>query len=217
MGEISAVLTGDLIGSTKADAETVDRAMAALAQGASTLSALSGDDTRFTRFRGDGWQIHLRRPELSLRAVLVMCARLRAANTGLGNRISIGIGAVDRLGITGLAEASGEAFHKSGRGLDSMPKSKRIVANYDSPYHEWHWAIFDLVEWISARWTREQAEAAYMMLDPLPISQKDVAASLGISRQAFQARVAGSGVTACNQAIYAFEHNGIPPSESPHA
>ena len=147
-----------------------------------------------------------------------MCARLRAANTGLGNRISVGIGTVDRLGFSGLSEASGDAFLKSGRGLDAMPKWKRIVANYDSPYHEWHWAIFDLVEWISARWTMEQAQAAYLMLDSASISQKEIAASLGISRQAFQARVVGSGITACNQAIYAFENNGVPPKVgSPHA
>jgi hypothetical protein len=47
---LTAVLTGDLVASRKAQAATVEAAMRQIAITAAAL----GHDTRFTRFRGDG-------------------------------------------------------------------------------------------------------------------------------------------------------------------
>jgi hypothetical protein len=201
----AAVLTGDLIGSTSAGPDAIDRAMHALANAARELSHETGQDTRFTRFRGDGWQIHLPHPRHALRACLMMIASLRASGHALATRISVGIGPVDRLGNTGLSEASGEAFVTSGHGLDMMPRSRRLIIAGGGADAKWHTSLFDLIEWLSRRWSREQAEAVMLSLGPDRPAHADIAQSLGISRQALQARLVSAGYHAFQEALNTFE------------
>ncbi len=101
--------------------------MQTLASAARQMADWMHSDTRFTRHRGDGWQIYLAQPGLALRGCLFLTASLKASRLGLATRISVGVGAVDRLGAAGLSEASGDAFTFSGQGLDAMPGSKRLV------------------------------------------------------------------------------------------
>jgi hypothetical protein len=205
MEKRAAVLTGDLIGSTGAGPNAVDHAMRALADAAAHLSQEAACDTRFTRFRGDGWQIYLDHPRHALRAALLMTAALRATEKGLATRISVGIGQITRLGDKGLSDASGDAFVISGHGLDLMPKSKRLVIAGGGVDAKWHTPIFDLVEWQSGRWSREQAEAVMLALGPDRPSFRDIAAGLGISRQALQARLSSAGYHALEEALHTFE------------
>ncbi len=207
MEHIVAVLTGDLIGSTGAGPDAVDRAMRALADTAAQLSQEAESDTRFTRFRGDGWQVYLDHPRHALRAILLMTATMRAADNGLATRISVGIGQVTRLGTQGLSDASGEAFVISGHGLDQMPKSKRLTIAGGGGDAKWHSPIFDLVEWQSGKWSREQAEAVMLALGPDRPSYRDIAAALGISRQALQARLSSAGYYAVEAALHRFEND----------
>src|SRR5690606_33341086 len=88
----AAILTGDLVGSTEKPVAALEQAMQALAETARGISAWTGADTRFTRYRGDGWQIYVAVPGLGLRAALTIIARLRAADAGLATRAAIGIG-----------------------------------------------------------------------------------------------------------------------------
>ena len=103
--------------------------MEALAEAARGVSAWSrARDTRFTRFRGDGWQMHVADPgpRRSARRSSPV-ARLRAADAGLATRVAIGIGQVDSLGSGDLADARGPAFETSGRALDRMPRTRRLA------------------------------------------------------------------------------------------
>ncbi|MBA4323617.1 MAG: hypothetical protein C0426_00775 [Rhodobacter sp.] len=122
-----AVLTGDLVASTRQPADRVDAAMQALRQSAGQVTAWQTPpyDTRFTRFRGDGWQIALTNPGLALRAAVVLQATLGAR--GLESRMSIGIGPAETLGTTDLSDAAGRAFELSGQGLDKMADTSRIA------------------------------------------------------------------------------------------
>jgi hypothetical protein len=215
MTYIGAVLTGDLIASTDATPETVDDAMGVLSSAADRVSAWTNTSTRFTRFRGDGWQVFLSDPSLTLRCCLILIASLRASNIGLATRISVGIGATGSLGQGSLSGASGEAFVISGHGLDSMSKTKRLEIAGAWDLNDWQTAIFDIVEWQSGRWSREQAEAAMVALEPGNQAQADMAAQLGITRQALRARLNSAGVPALTSALRAFEmasyHKGIVP------
>lgn len=83
----AAVLTGDLIGSTEAPPEAVDQTMTLLAD----LARRIGAWTRFTRYRGDGWQIYLENPGSALSTVLFMWASLRMSRT-IESRIAVGLG-----------------------------------------------------------------------------------------------------------------------------
>jgi hypothetical protein len=106
MTRIVAILTGDLIGSTAAPPEAVERSMRIIANCASEI----GPDTDFTRYRGDGWQLRLLRPGDCLWACLLILARLRAEDGALGCRIAIGIG-------DGVSHRHPQPLHRDGTGL----------------------------------------------------------------------------------------------------
>lgn len=198
-----AVLTGDLIRSTRQGGRAVDFSLAALDHAAEEIAGWGLGATRFTRFRGDGWQIYLSASGPVLRAALFCAACLRAAETGLRTRIGAGVGAVDRLDAD-LGRAAGPAFVLSGRALDGMVRTRWLAIDGVGP-GPWPEAVVDLADWIAARWSREQAEAVAMALDPAGPAQAEIAERLGISRQAVQARLAGAGFQALGAALAAFE------------
>ncbi|TVP48682.1 MAG: hypothetical protein EA350_02970 [Gemmatimonadales bacterium] len=203
---IHAVLTGDLVASAESTPESVDAAVRALETAAGQVGLWTGRDTHFTRFRGDGWQLYLDTPDLSLAAVLLLVATLRARRTELETRIAVGFGTINKLGETGngLADASGEAFTLSGRALDEMPRHRRIALAGPGVVQGWHDALFDLVLWIAGRWTPEQAEAVSLALDPRERrTQAEIAGMLGVTRQAVQARLSGAGWDALAGAVAA--------------
>ncbi len=204
MGQ-AAVFTGDLIGSTLVAPDVADTAFHALAGAAGTISRWSGTDTRFTRFRGDGWQLYLANPALVLRAALLLLGRLRGTGGGLATRLSIAVAPVDRLGGTGLAEAAGPAFTLSGRNLDQMPFFLTFIYAEPDKTHHWQAAVMDLAVWQARQWTREQAQAAALALELSRPSDANLAKQLGITRQALQSRLKGTGLMAMSHALMAFE------------
>lgn len=199
---IHAVLTGDLIASTSAPRDRIAAAMAALA-------AVGQEpwlpDLRFTRFRGDGWQMLLPRPGLALRLALRLSAGLAARQVGLATRISIGFGGVDHAGGADLSDAAGGAFTRSGRGLDHMARGRRWAVAGGSGLPGWTCGYVDLAEWQAERWTAGQAEVVADWLDPEPRRQEDRADRLGLTRQAWKSRFDGSGIAAWGAALAAFE------------
>jgi hypothetical protein len=201
----TAVLTGDLIGSTEAAPEALERAMAVLADAARGVSGwTAGADTRFTRYRGDGWQMHVAEPGLALRAALVLTARLRAADAGLATRAAIGIGRIDSLGTESLADARGTAFEASGHALDTMSRSRRLAIEGQG-VTTFHRIIVDLLDERTTRWTRQQAEATALALHPDDPTLADIAPRLRISAQAVNYRLSGAGAPAIRRALRAWE------------
>ena len=192
---LAAVLTGDLVASTAASPADVDRLMHRLDTVAQDAArALGADDPRFTRFRGDGWQIVVSPAPLYLRITAVLLSGLRLFDIGIGTRIGIGIGAVDRLGTRDLSDASGPAFTWSGHALDSLPGTDRLaIAGLPAPGLAWHAAALDTLAHFSARWSREQAEALLHRLLAETRPLQHIAADLGITRQALSARLAVAG------------------------
>ena len=189
-----AVLTGDLVGSTAYPAKTLEAAMQAIRATAAEAAGWQSPpgDTRFTRFRGDGWQIVLDEPHLSLRAAVVIQGRLVAL--GLETRISIGIGTADSLGTRDLADAAGSAFETSGRGLDDMAPQVRI-AIAGTAIRVQDELIADLLSERLSRWTAAQAEAVALQLaaPDRPRTLQEIGRQLKISPQAVNDRVRGAG------------------------
>lgn len=205
-----AVLTGDLIGSRKRDARTTDESLATLANAAKKLEFLhnlQNQHLRFTRSRGDSWQVLLENPRYVLEACIALTARLRAAGTGLETRIAVGIGQLENAGTTDLSDAAGSAFHISGdllKRMTSQKKSERWMIDGPS-ITEWQRAVFSLGSWIARGWTAQQAEAVAMVIsEPNLHTNENRASTLGISRQAFEARLKGSGLEHFYHAHQAF-------------
>ena len=195
-----AVLTGDLIASTAAP-DGGAAALTILADTAEEIAAWTGQPTRFTRFRGDGWQMILAQPGLVLRAALLIAARLAAARA-TPTRLAIGLGGIDHPGTADLSDARGAAFSASGRALDHLPRGRRWALAGGT---DWQSALLALAEWQATGWTQEQAQAMALALPPGAPRQADLAARLGITRQAFAARLSGAGLAAWEPALRAFE------------
>lgn len=206
MSRIVAILTGDLIGSTLATPEAVERSMRIIADCAGEI----GQDTDFTRFRGDGWQIRLLRPGDCLWACLLILARLRARDGALGCRIAVGIGEEYDTDASNLSTAMGPAFTASGRTLDQM-KPDRLLALGSLPKKpdSFRQLAITVAAALAARWSREQAEAMALKLDvDSPAGDREsndrIARQLGITRQAVDARLKAADYPILNDAIKAF-------------
>ncbi|MEQ8293586.1 MAG: hypothetical protein RIA08_15395 [Roseovarius sp.] len=212
MPRVQAVFTGDLIGSRGVSAAAVDAAMDSLKNAAQSLETTHGFTARFTRNRGDGWQVLLPDPHLALHAYLAIAATLRAADTGLATRIAIGLGPVDSPGTADLSDAAGAAFVTSGDLLETLDTETAAIAGHGVT--DWQRGVIALADWITSGWTAQQAEAvALTLLEPSHTTNSDRARTLGISRQAFEARLKGSGLSAFSPARRAFQtHDFEPPA-----
>lgn len=200
----AAILTGDLIASTRAP-DGGEASLSILATLAADLERWTGQPTRFTRFRGDGWQFLLGTHGLCLRAALLVAARLAAAHA-TPTRLAIGIGRIDHAGSRDLSDARGSALTAAGHALDTLPRGRHWAM---AGGKEWQAAIIALAEWHATGWTAEQAEAVAMALAPDPGTQSALAARLGITRQAWAARIAGAGLSAWEPALHVFESSRV--------
>jgi len=201
-----AVLTGDIVRSSRLGSEALDAAMAALSEGAAALGGWpDARSPRFSRFRGDGWQCLAPSPPLALRGALFLRARL--ARVRVETRIAIGIGAGALPSGPGLAAAAGPAFEVSGRGLDTMPAAAQMVINWEVPPADaaLAGAVVALADALSRRWTPAQAEALAVTLAPGAAAQRVIAASQGVSQQAIAKRLRGAGDWALQEALAALE------------
>lgn len=110
----SAVITGDLVRSSKM---APDRYNLILQQLEQTLATLSSNHTDFSIYRGDGFQLYLPNPEQSLTAALLI--RLNLISHDADCRLSIGLGNIDSK-RSQISMSTGEAFTLSGRGLEAL-------------------------------------------------------------------------------------------------
>ncbi|SLN54004.1 hypothetical protein [Roseisalinus antarcticus] len=198
-----AVLTGDLIASRTAGTAAVEAAMGALQSCARDLGDELGADLRFTRFRGDGWQLHLTDTSRVLDVMLALVAGLRVAETGLGTRIAAGLGPVETLGTADLSDATGEAFFVSGDLLERIGVRRRLAIG-GAGIGPWQVAVVDLLDHIAFGWSAAQAEAVALAATPARPTQDEISGRLGITRQAVQARLAAAGEAHLQTALRSF-------------
>jgi hypothetical protein len=191
---LAAVLTGDLVASTKRTADQIDAAMLSIRSAAAMIAAWQTphQDTRFTRYRGDGWQVVLAKPRYALRAAVVIQGRLIAL--GMESRMFIGVGTIANPGTDSLADASGEAFERSGKGLDSLGDARKLGIDKAGIRGE-DQLIADLLAERMGRWTAAQAEAAALQLaSPFRVvTLHEIGKTLNISPQAVNDRLRGAG------------------------
>ena len=217
-----AVLTGDIVGSTKATPDAVSQALSSVQSLVEYIATGTPSSTgaHFTRFRGDGWQCVVDDPHLAPRVAIAIMAKLRAAPSGLETRIAISIGSYTTLGSTNLSDANGDVFEKSGRALDNMPKHARIALHWDQATRTDTIAL-TLISERTSKWSQQQAEAMAQILSPHPPTLAIIAERLGISSQAVSYRLSGAGASAIRRAIDLWEDDLIERltlnEDQPHA
>lgn len=197
-----AVLTGDLIASTRMTDRQRESALAVLEQTAAQIS-LWDRPTHFTRTRGDGWQMVTAAP-LWLRASLAMMAALRAADLG-ATRIAVATGDDPYPDTPDLNRVTGPTFVASGRLLDQSGDRLSYATSPEGA------AVAALAGHIAAGWTAKQAQSLTLALPPDAPTHADIAASLGISRQAVDQSLRGAGWPALGTALSQIEAQaGLP-------
>lgn len=211
-----AVLTGDLVDSTRANPSAVDQAMSILSMAATEIADWHYPNieepvgnTYFTRFRGDGWQILVSIAGFDLRAALFLYARLAACPDLPATRIAVGVSSVDHVPGPDLSDASGPAFAVSGRALAAMERGERLRMDGsrmgDDEMRPLLGAFVGLLDDRIADWTPEQAEAMACVLPPDAPTQNTVAATLGITPQAVSSRLSGAKWRSIRQLLDAWE------------
>jgi len=201
MSELIAVLRGAVVPKTGSGAAAVAGAMLTLTDAARRIARWTPDNTSphipFARIGKTGWQIALPDPALSLRALLLVQARLLSTPDRLPSRMVIAIAPADHLDINGQSPMAERAMAGFGK-LD--------FAGFVGPEPAiLPQAILDLADQIARNWTTEQAEAMAMALAPDSPTLATLSARLAISKQAVSYRLTGAGLRAIRAALAKWE------------
>ncbi len=178
-----AVLTGDIISSTALDAAQLDTVFATLESCAKAQADWVDGPLRFTRHRGDGWQVALTNPKYALRSALTFRAALRACDPQFDSYIAIATGAAPANLSNDLNTQNDAAFIASGQLLDQlkMQNSESTIGHADAGAIG---AVAILADHLSQSWTQAQAAAILQKITPnASISYTQMAQNLGKSRQ----------------------------------
>lgn len=199
-----AVLTGDLVDSSKLAPTELKTVMQSLRDAAARFNQTYPDSIigKLDIYSGDGWQMLMSSPELSLRAALYLRATVKSHKKAkLDTRVAIGWGKIDVTSTNPdrISESVGEAFTASGRALSEMERGVRMVlstqvvkkndqANSIVP------ASILLLDDIVSRWKPAQARAVALSL--LGCTQEQVAHELNISQPTANQAVRGAAYAA---------------------
>jgi len=210
---LHAVMTGDVVGSTRFDHKR--KALLAALHAAFELVHESFPELRlcqFEMFRGDSFQGVLSPPEPALRAALMMRASLRCAPALSGFRppadvrLALGIGATTGW-ETGqsVSEADGEPFALSGPTLDAMKRGDqllrvRTVSEEINAELDVECALADA---LVSRWSVHQAQVVLAQLRG--VGRKRMARELDVTVQAVGQRLRLAGVGAVEKLLERYE------------
>lgn len=160
-----AILTGDVVGSSKLPASARRSLQRALGQ----------VDTRVRRtfskacplpldvFRGDAWQLLVVSAGTALRIALYVRALMRVLMDSrvVDTRVAIGIGKIQFIPGNEVSQGDGPAYRLSGQGLDEMPRQARlgVRSEDDDAPHVLLDALLIGTDALSRPWTVSQAQA----------------------------------------------------------
>jgi hypothetical protein len=144
-------------------------------------------------FRGDSFQLLFADVTEALKRSIQIRCWLKSfpdgnENESLDARLSIGIGDVAYFGKSVL-DADGEAFHLSGRAFDEMKATQNYfqVSTNDAKLNEQLDIILKLANIIISQWTKNQAEAIFLLLEGK--TQQEIADELKIAQSAVNNRI----------------------------
>ena len=205
---IVAVITGDIVHSSKMDRKQRDYLL-------SQLKIIFRDLEKHSQaadiYRGDSFQMLLPRAEEALLVAMILRAGLRKLTKRDENqtdyidaRISVGVGEVSYTGQS-LGTSDGAAFRLSGRGLDEMKRRERLkVSTLWPKINEEMEVSCALSEAIVSRWTHAQASIIYSYLRSQK-TQQELAKEFGITQGAVSQRLSESGnIDAINKFLKRF-------------
>ena len=209
-----AVITGDIVGSTKFTIKQRGELLSVLKLSFDTIEETFPKTIHvpFGIHRGDSFQGVLSKPGnalavgIMIRANLLFRFEAKRRRKALDARIAVGIGSIDFLPEGRGTEGDGEAFHLSGRTLDKMKGDQRLLIR--TPFEKIN-SEFDiecaLFDSLINRWSREQAQAIICQIRGL--TQEKTAKELSISQPAVRLRLRGAGGWAVEEFLKRYEYH----------
>lgn len=163
---LQAVLTGDIVGSSKLNQDEREILPKKILEASAMLQdSFSCVPFQIRIFRGDSWQFIVSDPEKSLRIGLMFRSLVQTSFEAnpLDTRIGIGIGSINFLPEENLSSGDGEAFRRSGSALENMDRKRYLDAFFPE---FWNWPMTELLRevllWVdfqARNWTPGQAAA----------------------------------------------------------
>jgi hypothetical protein len=211
---LHAVLTGDIVGSSRFSAEQRRQLHSRFAENARQLQDQFGEKILHKPdiVRGDSWQFALANPQDSLRIALFFRGLLRISlpTTGIDSRVSIGFGSIEFIPGDEFSSGDGEAYRLSGEGLESLKKPFRMGLFFPGRYTSHLTGALDIIVKLIDRevgkWTPAQSESAAGAL--LGLTQKAIASGWvrrEITQQAVADHLDRAGWSAIETGLTFFE------------
>ena len=166
--DIHAVITGDVIGSSRLADAARERLVSDLyaafeaVRKAPHLEAVLA----FEVFRGDSWQLYVSDPSEAFHVALAFRAQFKAS-TGTDTRLALAVGRISTLDLERVSQSDGDAFTMSGRGLDSL-RRRTIACWLLESTNDTRQRLFDAIASgagaFASEWTQAQAQAVALAL-----------------------------------------------------
>lgn len=214
MTSFFAVLTGDVVGSRRLEADQRQRLLAVLARAGEELQEAFPQSIPYLPdiFRGDSWQFVSTEPACSLRHGLFFRARVKAGmqSSRVDTRISLGIGTIDFLPPDAPAAGAGQAFNLSGEGLDGMDRHFYFTLRFPPQFESGQAVVLEavgrLIDRLAQDWTDRQALAVSgALLDLTQARIAEVVFRGELTQQAVAQHLASAGWPAIQSGLEAFE------------
>ena len=189
---MKAVLTGDLIDSTRYKPKELDLILSTMHLEFDNFTEQYRAD--FKIFRGDSFQGVVLDPTIALDLVMTIKTAINKIQikndkiSGLPDfRIAIGIGSIN-LKRKSLLESNGEAFQFSGKTLDIMKGDypRLLLKTSDINLTDEFNVHFGLLDSVMSKWSRASAEVVYYLHKGF--KEKEIAKELGINQSAVNHR-----------------------------
>ena len=182
---VYAVLTGDVVASSKQPPSALQEIMQRLRKGAEQFSKTFPDSVygRLDVYSGDGFQLLMSDLGRSLRAALFLRATVRSySKAKVDTRIAVAWGRINEstLNPDRISESTGAAFTESGRALKGLKSRYRLVWQPGQHLTDVGFlkSAVSLLDELAGHWTARQAEIIALAL--LELSQEDIALAIGI-------------------------------------
>jgi len=208
-----AVLTADLINSTTYDKKTLQQVIAVLKEEFEELN--SREDAIFAIFRGDSFQGILKQPKDALHIALklktsickVQSTTQKKSSSPMADvRIAIGIGEAE-YNENAIAESNGEAFHLSGKTLDTMKSENKKISlkTANAEINGEFQVSLKFLDSLTDKWSIASAEVVYFLLKGL--KEQQIANELHRSQAAIHLRKKAAGWEEIQLLLQRFEQN----------
>lgn len=203
--KLYSVITADIVKSSKLSIATHEKLIQVIKKCASEIQKVFPKTLQYTPeyFRGDSWQIVLKKPELALAIIIYYRAFIRANMkfSSMDARMAISLGSID---FVKKYFGVGEAYKISGEAIDIKGKRRfKFIYNKEGISE-----LLDLLvensDFISSRWTVKQCQV--ILLSMKGYNQLQIAKRLKVSQQAVSQQLDAAGWSVISKNIDYFQN-----------